>query len=567
MGDFFRNIRNAIAENWNRWSAVQRMIGLVLVFLLLLGMVLLFVWGGSPAQNAVFNVAIRDEGALDRMALRLDQQNIPYTISNGKIYVANSQSARRVRALLVQEDLVPQDMDPWSVFDVQRWTTSEFENDVRLRRAITQNLEQHITALETIDSASVTLVTPPKEVLRELQEPTTASVIVTAAPGVNLAEDTKQVEGIVRLISFAVAGLPTENITVMDNNGLVLNDFTSLKDFDRLALGAKILKQKKVEEAELTRKITQSLGRIVGRERLEIINVAIELDYIDRKERTKELLPITLKKDNPTTIYDESEVLAQPPVSKMVTTENFEGTAFNPEGPAGQEGQTPPGYKELEETPGTYIKNSTVDNFQYGELEKEEIASPLTVEKIAVGVAIDGTWERLYDDNGKVQVINGRIQREYKPVSAEVLESIRNVLKNSLGIDETRGDTVTVENIPFDRSSEFIQEDEAYRRVQSRQFLLLILIGVLISLVLLALLFRFLMQIRERHKRAREEELARQHQAMREAALRAAEEDVANSQLAAANRENIELQENAVNLTRDNPYGVAQLIRAWIANG
>ena len=567
MGDFFRNIRNAIAGNWNRWSAVQRMIGLVLVFLLLLGMVLLVVWGGSPAQNAVFNVAIRDEGALDRMALRLDQQNIPYTISNGKIYVANSQSARRVRALLVQEDLVPQDMDPWSVFDVQRWTTSEFENDVRLRRAITQNLEQHITALETIDSASVTLVTPPKEVLRELQEPTTASVIVTAAPGVNLAEDTKQVEGIVRLISFAVAGLPTENITVMDNNGLVLNDFTSLKDFDRLALGAKILKQKKVEEAELTRKITQSLGRIVGRERLEIINVAIELDYIDRKERTKELLPITLKKDNPTTIYDESEVLAQPPVSKMVTTENFEGTAFNPEGPAGQEGQTPPGYKELEETPGTYIKNSTVDNFQYGELEKEEVASPLTVEKIAVGVAIDGTWERLYDDNGKVQVINGRIQREYKPVSAEVLESIRNVLKNSLGIDETRGDTVTVENIPFDRSSEFIQEDEAYRRVQSRQFLLLILIGVLISLVLLALLFRFLMQIRERHKRAREEELARQHQAMREAALRAAEEDVANSQLAAANRENIELQENAVNLTRDNPYGVAQLIRAWIANG
>ena len=567
MGDFFRNIRNAIAGNWNRWSAVQRMIGLVLVFLLLLGMVLLFVWGGSPAQNAVFNVAIRDEGALDRMALRLDQQNIPYTISNGKIYVANSQSARRVRALLVQEDLVPQDMDPWSVFDVQRWTTSEFENDVRLRRAITQNLEQHITALETIDSASVTLVTPPKEVLRELQEPTTASVIVTAAPGVNLAEDTKQVEGIVRLISFAVAGLPTENITVMDNNGLVLNDFTSLKDFDRLALGAKILKQKKVEEAELTRKITQSLGRIVGRERLEIINVAIELDYIDRKERTKELLPITLKKDNPTTIYDESEVLAQPPVSKMVTTENFEGTAFNPEGPAGQEGQTPPGYKELEETPGTYIKNSTVDNFQYGELEKEEVASPLTVEKIAVGVAIDGTWERLYDDNGKVQVINGRIQREYKPVSAEVLESIRNVLKNSLGIDETRGDTVTVENIPFDRSSEFIQEDEAYRRVQSRQFLLLILIGVLISLVLLALLFRFLMQVRERHKRAREEELARQHQAMREAALRAAEEDVANSQLAAANRENIELQENAVNLTRDNPYGVAQLIRAWIANG
>ena len=567
MGDFFQNIRNAIASNWNRWSSTQRMVGLGLIVFLVSGMVFLFFWGGAPAQNAVFNVAIRDESALDQIALRLDEENIPYTVSNGKIYVVDRQTARRVRALLVQEDLVPQDMDPWSVFDVQRWTTSQFENDVRLRRAITQNLEQHITALETIDSASVTLVTPEKEILRELQEPTTASVILTAAPGINLAEDTKQVEGIVRLISFAVAGLPSENITVLDNNGLVLNDFVSLKDFDRLALGAQILKQKKAEEESLRRKITQSLSRIVRRERLEIINVTIDLDYIDRKERSKELLPVTLKKDNPATIYDEREILAQPPISKAVTTENFEGSAFNPEGPAGQEGQTPPGYKELEETPGTYVKNSTVDNYQYGELEKEEVASPLTIKKISVGVAIDGTWEQIYDEAGKLLVVNGKIQREYKPVSPEVLERIRNVLKNSLGIDETRGDTVTVENIPFDRSSEFARENEAYGKVQSRQLILLVLIGVLISLFLLAVLFRFLMQVRERHKRAREEELARQHQAMREAALRAAEEDVANSQLAAANRENIELQENAVNLTRDNPHGVAQLIRAWIGNG
>ena len=567
MGEFFQNIRNTIANSWNRWSVKQRIVGLGLVFLLLLGMVSLFFWGGSPAQNAVFNIAIRDESALDQIALRLDQENIPYTVSNGKIYVANRQTARRVRALLVQEDLVPQDMDPWSVFDVQRWTTSQFENDVRLRRAITQNLEQHITALETIDSASVTLVTPKKEVLRELQEPTTASVILTPAPGVNLGEDTKQVEGIVRLISFAVVGLSIENITVLDDKGLVLNDFTSLKDFDRLALGAQILKQKKIEEAELTRKITQSLGRIVRRERLEIINVTIDLDYIDRKERSKELLPVTLKEDNPATVYDEREVLAQPPISKAVTAENFEGSAFNPEGPAGQEGQTPPGYKELEETPGTYVKNSTIDNYQYGELEKEEVASPLSTKKIAVGVAIDGTWERLYDEAGALLVVNGKIQREYKPVPSENLERIRNVLKNSLGIDETRGDTVTVENIPFDRSREFAEENEAYARVQSRQLILLVLIGIFISLVLLAVLFRFLMQIRERHKRAREEELARQHQAMREAALRAAEEDVISSQLAAANRENVELQENAINLTRNNPHGVAQLIRAWIANG
>ena len=566
MGDFLQNIRNAISSNWNKWSIIQRSIGIGIVVVLLVGFISLFFWGSAPAQTAVFQVSIQDQAALDRMALRLDLENIPYTIDNGKIYVPDSQTARMVRALLVQEDLVPSNVDPWSVFDVQRWTVSQFENDVRLRQAITQSLEQHIAALRTIDSASVTLVTPKKEVLKELQEPTTASVIVTPKPGIDLQDDKKQVQGIVRLISFAVAGLATDNITVLDNNGLVLNDFDSLKDFDRLALGAQVLKQKKIEEAELTRKITLSLSKIVGKDRLEIINVAIDLDYVDRKERSKEYLPITLKKDNPATPYDETEVLAPAPISKVVEKENFEGSAFNPEGPAGQEGQTPPGYKELENTPGKYIKDSTVNNYQYSELETEETASPLKIKKIAVGVAIDGTWEQLYDDSGNIKVVNGKIQREYQPVPPEVLESIRNVLKSSLGINETRGDTVTVENIPFDHSIEFAKESDAYAATQARQRFFLILVGALIGAILLGLLLRIAMQERERRKRARQEEQERQRQAMREAALRAAEEDIANSELAIANRSNIELQENAVNLTRDNPVGVAQLIRMWMSD-
>ncbi|MEM9423860.1 MAG: flagellar basal-body MS-ring/collar protein FliF [Spirochaetota bacterium] len=566
MGDFYQNIRNAIVNNWGRWSTIQRSIGIGVAVLLLAGLVSLFFWGRSSAQAAVFNVSIQDQSVLDQIAMRLDQENIAYTLSSGKIYVGDAQTARMARALLVQEDLVPSNLDPWSVFDVQRWTTSQFENDVRLRRAITQSLEQHITALKTIDSASVTLVTPKKEVLRELQEPTTASVILTPKPGVNLLEDKKQVQGIVRLIRFAVAGLGAENITVLDNKGAVLNDFESLKDFDRLALGTKVLKQKKIEEAELTRKIAQSLSKIVGKDRLEIINVAIEIDYVDRKERSKEYLPITLTKDNPKTPYDETRVLAPAPISEVVTKENFEGSAFNPEGPAGQEGQTPPGYKELENTPGKYVKDSTVNNYQYGELETEEIANPLETQKISVGVAIDGTWERVYDDAGKLRVVNGKIQRKYIPVPPEMMESIRTVLKNSLGIDETRGDVVTVENIPFDRSAEFTAEDAELAKSKVWQRILLILLAVLVGLVLLGLLLRVFMQERERRRRARQEEMERQHQAMREEALRSAEEEIASTQISSVNRANIELQESAVNLTRDNPQGVAQLIRMWMSN-
>jgi flagellar M-ring protein FliF len=41
---------------------------------------------------------------------------------------------------------------------MDRWTLTDFERDVNLRRAITGQLEQHIFALEDVDDVNVNLV-------------------------------------------------------------------------------------------------------------------------------------------------------------------------------------------------------------------------------------------------------------------------------------------------------------------------------------------------------------------------------------------------------------------------
>ena len=184
------------------------------------------------------------------------------------IYVEDEPTARRIRAILIREDLIPPKTDPWAIFDVERWTLTDFERDVNLQRAITRNLEQHILALDDVDAASVTLVVPRHELFEEDQNPVTASVIITPKPGSDIMENRKKIEGIVSIIKFAVAGLQDENIVITDQNGLRLNDFVGLEDVDRIEIARREIRTKKELEQQYKAEILKSLRVIFSFDRV-----------------------------------------------------------------------------------------------------------------------------------------------------------------------------------------------------------------------------------------------------------------------------------------------------------
>jgi flagellar M-ring protein FliF len=86
----------------------------------------------------------------------------------------------------------------------------------------------------------------------------------------------------------------------------------------------------------------------------------------------------------------------------------------------------------------------------------------------------------------------------------------------------------------------------------------------LAAVVIAFVAFRFISRELERRRRLREEELSRQHQAMREAALRSAEEEGLEVEMSVEERARLEMQENAINMAREHPEDVAQLIRTWL---
>ncbi len=566
MKEWLTRLRERITTLWGEWKAPQKMVFVGIVAVTVVAVVMLVLFSAAPSQVPLLRRPITDPQQLTDIANRLDAENVVYTITaDNRIMLEDERTAQRMRSVLTREDLIPSGTDPWELFDVERWTLTDFERNVNLRRSITRQLEQHITALDDIDSASVTIVLPERQLFASDQNPVTASVIITPKPSSDIRENRRKIEGIEKLIRFAVEGLQEENITITDPSGVVLNDFQGMQDFDRLELTRRELAIIREQETRYKQAIVNALAEIFGRNRVQVVNINVDMDMGKRTEETEEFFPIVTVPNNPNTPFDDSEFVLSIPRSMERVDEQYEGTGFNPQGPPGVEGQTPPAYRDLEGLVGRWSNQEERINHEINTRRTTEEKSP-SIERITASVAIDGIWRWSYDDRGEVEINpDGSINRTYTPVSEQELAAAKELVEHAVGFSERRGDAVSVRHLQFDRSAQHLEEDERFRRQRQIQMIVLyVLIGIAVLLVSF-IVFRLISREIERRRRLREEELARQHQAMREAALRSAEEESAEVEMSVEERARMELEEMAINMAREHPEDVAQLVRTWLS--
>ncbi|ORC34279.1 flagellar M-ring protein FliF [Marispirochaeta aestuarii] len=566
MNEWLKKFLEQVKGGWSKWSLVQRIMFIVIVVAVIGALAGLVTFSSRPSMVPLLTTAITDQEKLSEISLRLDEEKVEHTISaEGRIFVKDKITAQRMVSILMREDLIPKEVSPWDVFKLDRWTITDFERNVNLRRAITDSLEQHIEALADVDDAEVTLVMPETELFSDDQQPVTASVIITPSPGSGISTNRAKIEGIVKLVRFAVEGLQEENIVISDHNMNVLNDFEDLADFDRLELTKRQLAQKDNLEKAYRNEIQKALMQIFGEDRVRVLKVDIDLDMSKRVVETEEFFPITMVPDNPATPYSELQVVPSVTRSKEVIDEQWKGTGFNPEGPPGVEGQVPPSYKDADALFGEYKNNSVTQNEEVNQKNTYEEKTPWVINRISVGAAIDGLWRREYTDKGTVKLDStGSIVRNYTPVSDEDLAKARTLVEHAIGYDRNRGDSVSVEHLQFDRTAQFAMEDEEFRARQRLQQMIIYSLIAVAVLIIALIVFRLISRELERRRRLREEELSRQHQAMREAALRSAEEEGVDVEMSVEERARLDMQEHAINMAREHPEDVAQLIRTWL---
>ncbi|MCL2295236.1 MAG: flagellar M-ring protein FliF [Spirochaetes bacterium] len=567
MKEQFKKILDKLVGIWTKITLIQRVIVIAVVVTVLTAFVMLAAYSGSPSMVNVFTAPVRDENLLHRISVRLDEENIHHRITaDGMIQVQNEATARRAVSSLAGADLIPGNMSPWDVFRMERWTTTDFERNVNKRRAITANLRAHIESLEDVDSAQVMLNLPVRELFAEDQQNVTASIQITPRPGSDITENRRKIQGIVRLVKFAIGGLEEEFITITDNRGNILNDFTGLDALDRIELARRELRIKRDLEREYKNTIMRALRHIFTEDRVQILNIDVDIDMNKRETDTREHFPITMIPENPLVPFSTLEVLPSITISKNIIDEHFRGTGFNPMGPPGHEGQTPPAYRDLAGMVGEYRRNNIIQNEAINVRNIREVRSPAPViNRVTIGVAIDGVWNWEHDENGQVKLNrDGSIVRTHTPVSAEDLVKARELIEAAVGFNRARGDSVTVRSLQFDRTLQHRAEDDKFRaRMMTQRIITYSVIGLLL-LVAFFIILRIVLRAIERRRKLREEELARQHQAMREAALRSAEEDGISVEMSVEDRARLEMQEMAINMAREHPEDVAQLIRTWL---
>ncbi len=565
MNNWLKNIATQIKDLWAKWKPLQKGVFITVALGAVVAVVLLVTLSSAPRMVPLVSRAITDDLELTRITARLDEERVRYTVAaDGRVMVDNEATAQRMRALLTREDLIPRNTDPWELFDIDRWTQTDFERNVNLQRSITRQLQQHIIAIDDIDAASVNLVIPRPELFRDDQNPVTASVIITPKPGSDIRENRRKIEGIEKLVQFAVEGLQRENITISDRSGVVLNDFEGMEGFDRLELTRREFRLKQEIEGRYIRAIHDALGRIYGQDRVKVVNIDVDLLMGVRTVQTQEHFPIETVPDDPRTPFSERQFVLSIPRSAEVVEEIYEGTGFNPQGPPGQEGQTPPAYRDLDGMIGRWSNVENRTNFEINTRTLFEEKSP-EIRRVTASVALDGVWRRQYDERGNLLMNpDGSIDRLYIGLTDDELARALDLVRNAVGFNQIRGDNVSVQHIQFDRSREHEVEDLAFRRRRQIQMIVLYsLIGVAVLLVSF-IVFRLVSREIERRRRLREEELARQHQAMREAALRSAEDEGTEVEMSVEERARLEMQENAINMAREHPEDVAQLIRTWL---
>ncbi|MBQ1972282.1 MAG: flagellar M-ring protein FliF [Treponema sp.] len=568
MNEWLKKMIDKTKEFWKNSSIVKKVILIGIIVAIIGAIVVATNVSSKPTTVKLFNAAVTDETLRSQILDRISQENIEAFVSDdGYISVLDDKTARKMRSILVTEGLTPSNVDIFEGFYNRSWSTTDKEQNIRLKNLITQNLKMHLESLSDISSANVTLVLPENELFASDQKPVSASVILNIKPSSNLANERKRLLGIQKLILSAVEGLTAENLTISDMDGNVLNDFEGMADMDRVSVIERQQKLRRKLEAQLKADVLIALQKTKTEDRIRDLNVTIDMDMSEKSNESTIYTPIEMKADNKDTPYDESAYVEGLPISQQTVTKEWQGTGYNPEGPAGVEGQNPPVYSDMSNVIGKSTETGVTQNNAVNTTHTKEKVAPRPG-RVTVSVNIDGEWKKLRDPKTHTYMIDektGSIAREYIPVSSEELLALTNYVKNAVGYKKDRGDEVTVTNIKIDRSAQFAEEDEEYfKKQQTRRTILLVLISIAVVLVGF-ILFRIISKEIERRKRLREEELLRQQQAAREQALwNATDESGVQVTMSVEESRRAELQENAINMAKEHPEDVAMLIRTWL---
>ena len=373
-----------------------------------------FSWAtlSEPEQKTLFSGLNESDKAA--VAATLDGGGIPWTFQDGTgaITVATD-DFYRARMLAASED-VPKAAADTDLLDTIPMGSSRPVEAERLRRSRERELALSVQEIDGIEAARVHLGEAERSLFVRDTAPTRASVFVTVARGRRL--DEAQVAAIVNLLAGSVAGLSADEVNVVDQHGRLL----SKSGGDDGGLADRIDYQARLEE-KLREQLNGLLTPMFGAGNTTV-EVQAEVDLTEASSARES--------------YDKDKVLEREQSQSSTDAGGglggygIPGATSNVPPPASQVANGPPATTSPPPAGGGGGSQSADRNYAVGRELSVTKAAPGGLKRLSVAVVLSARA-------GK---------RKLGPQDEAQVERL---VRSAAGIDDARGDQVSVVARPF----------------------------------------------------------------------------------------------------------------------
>ncbi|MBI3761199.1 MAG: flagellar M-ring protein FliF [Chloroflexi bacterium] len=436
-------LRQQLLDFWGRQTRGQRLLLITLVAAGAIAIGLFTAWASTPTYAVAFSGL--SEADAGQIVEKLAADDIPYKVDRNSTILVPSDQVYEVRLAMARQGLPQGGTVGFELFSGTTLGMTEFTQRVNYQRALEGELERTIGSLQAVQAVRVHIVAPEKALLASEQSPTTASVTLHLKPGASL--DAAQVRAITHLVASSVEGLKPENVVVLDVEGNLLaggadgpGSAASASDSRRAAEAA--------YAAQIQSRVRNLLDNVLGPNK-SVVQASVAMDWS--------------QKDVTTQGFDPAGTIR----SSQTITETFVGDAGAVGGIPGAAANLPDlsASKTITDTQTSqYQRLENTTNYEITQVESHEVVAPGRVERISLSVLVDGVTD------------------------TQQLTSLRAAVVAAAGIDETRGDTLAVESLAFDRTY-YAQQTAEMKQASQTDLYFKIGTGVGALLLLAALLW------------------------------------------------------------------------------
>ena len=472
------NWRERLRELWNRYQSRRKYIIIGAVLVLALAFAGISFWYGSKPEYVPLYTNLETKDAGD-VVNSLKESGIPYELiedKKGATILVPVTQVHDLRLELASAGL-PRGNKGFELFDDSKLGVTEFQNKVNYLQALQGELTRTIEHLGSVDKARVHIVLPEDSLYKKNEKPATASILLMLKPETKLT--TPEVKGIVNLVSHSVQGLAPENITIVDEQGNILNknddDELEQQNAQNLRTLNQIEMTKKVRD-HIQQNIQTLLDKTLG-EGNAFVRVSVELDFDDRKIDRQTFTPVV----------DESGIIR----SQQDISESYNGESNIPGGPAGVQSNIPGYVAEDRNANAEYERKESTRNYEINEENQKIIASPGTIRRLTVAVLVNDTITELQQ------------------------EGLLRAVSSAAGINEDRGDTISVEPMPF--NTDLLDQKAEEARLEQLRKDRILYTEIAAMILLAALLVGGFLMYRWKKRKERQAEMEAQLEAERKA--------------------------------------------------